>query len=31
MYAGHQVLEVSYSGDDAYLSAGGVIDLDGRR
>jgi hypothetical protein len=31
IYAGHQVLEVSYSGDDAYLRAGSVIDLDGRR
>jgi len=31
MYAGHEVLEVSYSGDDAYARAGGVIDLDDQR
>lgn len=31
MYAGHEVLEVSYSGDDAYARAGSVIDLDDQR
>ena len=31
IYAGHEVLEVSYSGDDAYARAGAAIDLDDQR